>query len=94
MANELNLLKETNEQFNINIRKLTKEKHFFEEKCQNTVNIDTLNPWYIFHGIKSKNGFYAPVKTFFQLYTFTLPVIICNKNHQLFYIVQSDFVQI
>ena len=43
-----------------------------------------LNPWCIFHGIKSKDDFYARVKAFFQQYTFTLPVIICNKNHLLF----------
>ena len=49
---------------------------FFEKYSKNKY---TLNPWYIFHGIKSKNDFYAPVKTFFQLYTFTLPVNICEK---------------
>jgi hypothetical protein len=42
---------------------------------------------------KNKEGFYAAVETFFQLYTITL-IIICNRNHQLFYIVQSDFVEI
>ena len=52
----------------------------------------TLNPWYIFHGIKPKIDFYATVIKFFQLYTFTLPVIICNKNHLPFYI--SDFGEI
>jgi hypothetical protein len=48
----------------------------------------------MFHDIKYKNDFYATVKTFFQLYSFILPVIICNKSQQLFYIVQSDFVEI
>ena len=38
VANELSQLKETNEQFNINIRKLTKDKQYFEEKYLNTVN--------------------------------------------------------
>ena len=42
VANELNQLKETNEQFNLNIRKLTKEKQYFEEKYQSTVNIINL----------------------------------------------------
>jgi hypothetical protein len=42
---------------------------------------------------KNKEWFYSTVKTFFQLYTFTL-IIICNRNHQQFYVIQSDFVEI
>jgi hypothetical protein len=60
----------------------------------NIYDLNTLNPWYIFHGLNPKNDFYATVTTFFQLYTFTLPVIIRNKNHLLFYIVRSDFAEI